>query len=535
MGTVFQSISAELSAEFENLLSNNHARSFLERVCDLTGTLMISSSNNPLVAPNSLKICGSWASVSNAHNILSSYTIVRDLMKTDFDDNDNSWGEITSSEYLPTPKRRRKSRNRKICNLIRENDEFSSSMKLKTSPANPDILDVCPDSNTVSPIPVLLSSIGNTQTFPVNLSKQNEDIPGEPVPLTPEDGDMYFIENTNNQVTDFQNSDNQSTNTEEGGKGKYPCTLCKHYSTTSAKNLEAHLDRFHFKPVTCHICGRGFGYERDLKRHLLKNKYSCSTAKRSLINKHYVTITRSEYDTDEQSNSGVGNSIEDLVNLSKEGQDESCNDSNIHHEDLQAYSTKVFETEDSGFNLNLRIKEEPKELEEPNALEVIPIQSLSTNSTSPPKECTEALPSPIKQSRNLDSSTNSPEDEDERNDSYQDSTIQRAQMPPQDQLKLMEQEFGSSNFDFNVEEDFTTETTGEVTNYYCKICTYMAHKKQHMIDHICRMHKKQFACEHCNSMFGLVKDLNRHLRRTHGVDIPLKNSRGTIVKPLIPL
>jgi hypothetical protein len=42
MGTVFQSICAEISSEFETLLSDNSAMNFLERVCDMTGTLMIS-------------------------------------------------------------------------------------------------------------------------------------------------------------------------------------------------------------------------------------------------------------------------------------------------------------------------------------------------------------------------------------------------------------------------------------------------------------------------------------------------------------
>jgi predicted RNA-binding Zn-ribbon protein involved in translation (DUF1610 family) len=84
--------------------------------------------------------------------------------------------------------------------------------------------------------------------------------------------------------------------------------------------------------------------------------------------------------------------------------------------------------------------------------------------------------------------------------------------------------------DNNCDDDFIVDTNS--SGFACKYCTYTANKRQHIVDHICRMHKKQFSCDHCHSMFGLVKDLNRHLRRSHGIDIPLKNSRGMVVEPL---
>lgn len=578
MGTVFQSICAEISSEFETLLSDNSAMNFLERVCDMTGTLMISKYSNdninPTVAPNSLKICGSWISVCQTHNILSAYTIVRGLMKTDIAEKDKNVYDDIINDYIPSAKRKR-GRPAKIVKFRNyEMLEKSTGKPFKktistSSPKTSENLPMDKDHCEISPVPVpvLLTISDNNQSVPVlNVLPGNQSVPvllpgnensesmitvGDKSPTLDKqyESNMYFVENPEGLVAESQNIDNHSNMDTEDNKDIYSCAMCR-YTTTNARNLEAHLDRFHFKPVTCHICGRGFGYERDLKRHLLKNKYSCGS-RRSVINENYIKIST---DTDDQINMDMNSSIEDQAKKD----DKHLTD--FLKKELNE-SNQLRNNDSSMCNSNFKIKEEPVFLEDQSMNETDFPNNVPINLSLPAEKATVEFKideaNTILKSRKKSGGNKSSdgmslplEDPTEDSDSYQPSLNIGYQSSDADQytqndqfesidsnVNLSVMNVSETNFlsnidhvDNNCDDDFIVDTNS--SGFACKYCTYTANKRQHIVDHICRMHKKQFSCDHCHSMFGLVKDLNRHLRRSHGIDIPLKNSRGMVVEPL---
>lgn len=56
----------------------------------------------------------------------------------------------------------------------------------------------------------------------------------------------------------------------------------------------------------------------------------------------------------------------------------------------------------------------------------------------------------------------------------------------------------------------------------CSYCDYSTHRLKLIEDHVKRVHFKKFECSQCGTRFGLKKDLNRHYRRTHKMDLELQ-------------
>lgn len=490
MGTIFQSISAEFSSDFEIYMSNEKAKTFLERVCDITGTLLISSSNNDVHTPSSLKICGSWDSMLNAHNILSAYSVVNDLMKTeDVHEQKSLSPKIEVTKANPSSLNARRKRKTPPCPRSKRPDSmfFKHQDETKSTSKFPAVypsehLQIDPDSNpdfSESPIPVAITNLQNNQSEPIVFQQNSMESTGQLV--TSDGADMYFVNNDSTQES-LGSTPEKPIIPVEGIKGQYSCSMCK-YTTNSARNLESHIDRFHLKPVTCHKCGKGFGYERDLKRHLLKNKYSCLG--RSVVNKHYISVLPegSIGEVNQEENSPKNST------LLKENDSESLSD---------------FRNQ----NLAIKVKEEPVFDDENTADYEINNSTVSAGDSSTSVKSATFIPT-------------KPDSLGEK-----DNSVQNEEFTEHQEMRSMYMEADSdTQNDFS--NDFTTSSTpGDLVKFNCHSCPYVAQKKQHIIDHICRMHKKQFACDYCNSKFGLIKDLNRHLRRSHGIDIPLKNSRG---------
>lgn len=471
MGAIFQSISAEFSSDFEMYMSNEKARSFLERVCEITGTLLICNSDDDVHSSNSLKLCGSWDSISNAHNILSAYPVVNDLMKNE------DLSEIcfkSPSFKITQESSRRKRKTPCPRNIVLRPDislphQESEQIRIERM-ENPAEL---PES----PVPVAITNLQNNQSeaivFPRNSTESHKQL------ITSDGADMFFMKNEATQESPLAGMQEKPLIHVDGTKGPYSCSMCK-YATNSARNLESHIDRFHLKPVTCHKCGKGFGYERDLKRHLLKNKYSC-------LGRYLVNRTA--------------------------GPDSSSVELNQHEKNASVLkeSDSELSSEFTNQSMAIKIKEEPI-FDDENTTDY----EINSSTGGPVDGSSTGKNFDLMQLKNEFS-------EEKESNGQQDDKLEFSDHQEMQNM-YMESDSDAQN-DFS--NEFTTSSIpGDLLKFNCHSCPYVAQKKQHIIDHICRMHKKQYACSHCHSKFGLMKDLNRHLRRSHGVDIPLKNSRG---------
>ena len=499
MGTIFNQITAEISLEFQqnfrNFIDVENESSLFQRICDTTGVILVQNGA-------SKKLLGPWNSIKYAHDLLNGFVLFKsfkDRMECAENEKLNigqgKIDRVQKSNVLPT----------------HEMQALNIGIDEKRTEPMANVLDRSETSGTVN----------NSGAEKMR-----------------QDGDIFATEET---VDWFNDTCNRRRHRMFG------CDECS-YVGVHRRHLVDHKYRMHQRPYRCSTCLRGFGLWKDLKRHQ-KGKFDCARfshrrergrgrgrGRRCLWHTHLLENSGDERKIDAENDS---NPAVNLFNLEENAIPKTGSSEVVQVDPSQACKmVQDFTSEIKLSNSHLRAPSS-------SSVNLNPTRDQRDNSrchreihaqeeTSPKETFTDTgeIQMIIKEEVISDSELNDTiaDLQNQSNSQVQEiagASAQGATPTLQENIEgSVHMWQGYSAPKENLSDEYNVinllnygAQKGMRNKFQCKHCSFCVFRKQQIEDHIRRVHIRQFRCDICGATFGLLKDLNRHYRKTHKIMI----------------